>query len=370
MLRKSRIAIVLPDLGGGGAERVSLHLAQDFLARGYDVDFALMRRTGELLDLLPSGARVIDLEAPRLRNLPSPLAKYLTREQPDGILASMWPLTAVAAASKKLAGASGKLIVCEHDNLSRAYVNRGMAHRVVLKVSIAAAHRLADARVAVSTGVAADLSRLSGIPLDKFDVVYNPIPRPLAGEIEVADKHWRAARGRRRILSVGSFKAQKNHVLLLRAFARIAASMDAALILLGEGDLRGKLEATARAEGIADRVHMPGFVTNPAPFYKTADLFVLASNHEGFGNVIVEAMACGLPVVSTDCPSGPAEILENGRYGRLVPVGDVDALATAMAEALRASHDREALKRRAADFSPDKAANKYLELLFPNEGRS
>jgi glycosyltransferase involved in cell wall biosynthesis len=160
-------------------------------------------------------------------------------------------------------------------------------------------------------------------------------------------------------------KDEKNQALLFHAFALLLETVDARLMLLGEGPLRGKLEALSRKLGVADKIVMPGFVTDPAPFYRTADLFVLSSDYEGFGNVIVEALACGLPAVSTDCPSGPAEILENGRFGQLTPVGDAVALADAMAESLAAEHDREALRRRAADFSPARAAKQYLQLLFP-----
>src|SRR5262249_18705982 len=152
-------------------------------------------------------------------------------------------------------------------------------------------------------------------------------------------------------------------------FKQLLATQDARLLILGTGDLAEQTASVARAEGIGDKVLMPGATRDPVPFYRSADLFVLSSDYEGFGNVIVEALACGLPVVSTDCRSGPAEILENGRYGRLVPVGDAQALARAMADALAAEHDREAFKRRAADFSPERAADQYLRLLFPGSNK-
>lgn len=134
-------------------------------------------------------------------------------------------------------------------------------------------------------------------------------------------------------------------------------------MLLGQGENEAMLRGEAAALGIADRVIFAGFHADPSPFYATADLFALSSDYEGFGNVIVEALSFGLPVVSTNCPSGPDEILGGGRWGRLTPVGDADALARAMDEALNGPHDREALKRRAADFAPEIAARKYLDLL-------
>ena len=145
------------------------------------------------------------------------------------------------------------------------------------------------------------------------------------------------------------------------------AMQDARLLILGTGELAEATAAVARAEGIAEKVLMPGATFDPTPYYRSADLFVLSSDREGFGNVVIEALACGLPVVSTDCRSGPSEILENGRYGRLVPVGDEIALAEAILESLSARHDRAALKRRAADFAPELIAEQYLELLFPQQ---
>ncbi len=182
--------------------------------------------------------------------------------------------------------------------------------------------------------------------------------------MEIADALWNCPPGDR-ILTVGSLKDQKNHSLLLRAFARTPGTRSR-LMLLGQGENEGILRAVASDLGISDRIIFAGFHRDPSPFYATADLFVLSSDYEGFGNVIVEALACGCPVVSTDCPSGPAEILENGRFGRLVPVGDAEALAVAISEALAAEHDRELLRRRAEDFSPERAADKYLALLFPH----
>jgi glycosyltransferase involved in cell wall biosynthesis len=362
----SRIAILLPDLRGGGAERVNLTLAREFLARGHAVDFVLMRAEGELIGLVPEGARVIDLQAPRVRDLIGPLVRYLRRSRPDAVLAAMWPLTSVAVLARALARFPVRLVLSEHTTLSRHYSGRGALHRLVLRASLALTCPLANARVTVSGGVAEDMARLGGLRRDHAAIIHNPVPPALPGPVpDSVEALWRSPRGHR-ILAVGSFKAEKNLSLLIRAFAHIADLMDARLMLLGEGSLRPDLEALARKVGVADRVAMPGFAADPGPYYQSADLFVLSSDYEGLPTVLIEALGHGLPVVSTDCPSGPAEILENGRYGRLVPVGDAAALATAMAEALVTDHDRDALRRRAADFAPEKAADRYLALLFPD----
>lgn len=364
-----RIAIVLPDLRGGGVERIRLVLAREFLERGHQVDFVLMQARGELLDEVPAECRVVDLGVARARQVVGPLRTYIRRERPDAVLAAMWPLTVIAPMTR-LWGYRGRVVVSEHCMLKLQYGAWGRAHRLALRGSLAATYRLADARVAVSSGVAEDLAALSGLARERFTVIHNPVL--LGREGKVLDDPFQAWGGHRgpRLISVGSFKAQKNQALLIRAFASLARDTDAALVILGEGELRPELSALVRSLGLDGRVIMPGFVKDPSPWYRAADLFVLTSDNEGFGNVIVEALSCGVPVVATDCPSGPAEILENGRYGWLVPVGDADALAAAIQEALAASHDREALKRRAADFAPEIAARRYLDLLFPVRSKS
>ena len=240
----------------------------------------------------------------------------------------MWPFTTTCVLAHRLARSAARMIVWEHCTLSDQYNDCGCAHRLMLKNSIALTYPLAHARVAVSTGVADDLAALSGISRDSISVIYNPLlARPeVATDGAAAEAVWGGWRGPR-IITVGRLKAQKNHALLIRAFKKMLATRDARLLILGTGELFEATAALARAEGVADKVLMPGTVPNPTPYYRSSDLFVLSSDYEGFGNVIIEALACGVPIVSTDCRSGPSEILENGRYGRLVPVGDVDALA-------------------------------------------
>jgi glycosyltransferase involved in cell wall biosynthesis len=275
-------------------------------------------------------------------------------------------LTVVAPLAAQLSGRRIPVLVVEHNALSQAYSSRGRAHRLALRLSLALGFRTATARAAVSLGAAADAARLAAVAADRVQTLYNPIrsrPVPEAAALDLAEAFWRCPRGRR-IITVGSMKEQKNQHMLLRAF-HLLDDPAANLLLLGQGGLEPKLRQLAAQLSIADRVTFAGFHPDPTPFYMTADLFVLSSDYEGFGNVIVEALAAGLPVVSTDCPSGPAEILEGGRYGRLTPVGDAGALARAMRGALAAPVDYEALKRRAADFAPEKVARRYLQLLFP-----
>lgn len=358
------ISILLPDLRGGGAERVNLDLSHEFARAGHDVEFVLMRAQGALLPEARAAFPVVDLGAPRARALPLALARYLRRRRPDALLAAMWPLTVIAPLAARLSGHRCTVLVSEHGMLSAQYRDWGRLHRWLLRLSTGIGYRMADHRVGVSSGLVQDIAGLSRMRPDRFHVIHNPVPpRPAPGPeaIAAADALWGVPPGAR-IVTVGSLKPVKNHPLLIRALSRTTRT-DARLLIVGDGAGRDAILALAQELGVADRVILAGFHPDPTPFYLTADLFVLSSDYEGFGNVIVEALACGTPVVSTDCPSGPGEILDGGRYGRLVPVGDAPALAGAMVAALDDTPDRDALIRRADDFAPQVAARKYLNAI-------
>jgi glycosyltransferase involved in cell wall biosynthesis len=225
----------------------------------------------------------------------------------------------------------------------------------------------ADCIVAVSEGVADDLVSEVGLPRSAIRVIYNPVVTPeLAARAEEPLVHpWLVPGSAPVLLAAGRLSAQKDFPTLLRAFARVRAARPARLIILGEGELRAQLEAQAVALGLGEDVQFPGFVENPYAYMRRAGVFVLSSAWEGFGIVLVEAMACGAPVVSTDCPVGPAEILEGGRYGPLVPIGDDGALAHAILSALDCPMDPERLRARAGDFALEKIGRQYLEVLCP-----
>lgn len=358
------ISILLPDLRGGGAERVSVDLARIFTARGHQVEFVLMEAKGVFLSEASKSFSVVELGVEKARYAPLPLARYLREQQPDALIAQMWPLTSAAVIGRGLSLQKTRLLLVEHNTLTNQYAPWGKVHNLMMQMSLSATHRFADHVAAVSEGAAHDLAMLANLDSERVIVLQNPIPKrnmPPTDAMNKAELLWKCSRGQR-LLTVGSLKDQKNHPLLLRAFAKLARP-DAHLMILGEGQNERMLRELANELGISERVIFAEFHPDPSPFYATSDLFVLSSDYEGFGNVLVEALSFGLPVVSTDCPSGPSEILENGKYGRLVAVGDADALAKAMDEMLGATVDREALIRRAADFSPEIAARKYLELL-------
>lgn len=357
-------SILLPDLRGGGAERVCLDLAHAFATVGHEVEFVLMKAIGEFLPEAEKHFEIKDLLTTQTRYVPTALAQYLRSRRPDVLIANMWPLTSAAVIARTLSRQPCRLLLVDHSTLSRAYLPWGRFHNIVMRASMSATYRFADAVTGVSEGVATDIASLAGLPRESVSVLHNPIPQrptPSCTLLHDAETLWSCPPGER-ILTVGSLKDAKNHPVLLRAFATLDRQR-AKLMLVGQGQDEGMLRALTADLGIVDRVIFAGFHADPSPFYATADLFVLSSDYEGFGNVIVEALSFGVPVVSTNCHSGPAEILENGRWGRLTPVGDAEALARAMDEALSTPVDREALKRRAADFSPEIAARKYLDLL-------
>lgn len=361
-----KISILLPDLRGGGAERVMIDLSYEFNRLGHSVEFALMKAVGEFLPTAQREFKIFDLRAPRTRKVPIALSKYIRERKPDAIIANMWPLTSAAVIGRSLSQHPCCLLLMEHNALAQQYSSWGKLHGGLLTSSIAATYRFADVVGGVSKGVAESTARLAKLPSDRVKVLHNPIPKPqaLSSEaIEYAEQVWNCPAGQR-ILTVGSFKDQKNHLLLLQAFANIR-DPEARLMLLGQGAKEAALREMSVKLEIQNQVIFAGFQSNPTPFYQTANLFALSSNHEGLPTVLIEALACGIPVVSTDCPSGPAEILENGKYGRLVPVRDSQALANAIQESLTKPHDPAFLKQRASEFSPEIAAKRYLDLLCP-----
>src|SRR4051812_4909840 len=297
---KERLAFLLPDLRGGGAERVALTLIRDFLGRGHPVDLVLVRAEGELLPLVPAGTKIVDLKARRLLTAILPLARYLRRRRPAGLQARMWPLTVIAILARLVARSKTRIVTSDHVALTEQYGHLRTTF-ASLKATVRAFYPLADARVVVSSGAADDLARISGIPRDRFTVIHNPVPPAAPTKDSDIEALWGEAAFR--IVTAGTLKHQKNQALLIDAFARVRRHRSARLMLVGDGELRGELERQVAAEGLAGEVIFTGFVRNPSDYIATANLFVLSSDYEGFGNVLVEAMRLGVSVVSTDCRS-------------------------------------------------------------------
>jgi len=360
------ISLLLPNLRGGGAERVAVNLANSFYLRGFEVDMVLLSSHGEFITDLNPSVPIIDLKSERIRFAAIPLVRYLREHKPDVLLAFMWPLTVTAIWSTLVSGVSTRVVICEHTTWSEDPITRSFLKKLFLKLSMRFSFRRANSVVAVSSGAADDLVSLARIKRSRISVIYNPITSGVfeIGTAALSPEGWWLG-NHRRILAVGELKPIKDFRTLIYAFDILRKSIDARLLIAGEGNCRAELEQLIKTLNLAGAVFLTGFIKSLAPYYKKSDLFVLSSKGEGFGNVIVEALEAGTPVVSTDCKSGPREILADGKYGKLVPVGNRDAMARAMADSLLLSHDTELLKKRAQDFSIDKAVNKYLAIFFP-----
>lgn len=360
-----RIAIVLPNLQMGGAERISITLAEEFVAKGFAVDLVLLQGKGALLATVPTNARVIDLQAPRLRNAVMPLRRYFRQAQPVAAYANIWPLTLTTAMAAKIAGGHTQVVTMHHNSLSSQYVDTHRHSGLFMKATLRMEMALATSVVGCSEGVIEDLATLAGVPVSRFRAIPNPVK--IRSDVDAcsaaaANDVWEVPRGRR-ILAVGNLKPQKNYPLLFEAYAAMEKGDADRLVVIGEGELRDELERQMVDLGIDRWVRMPGQSECLEAYYETADLFVMSSRYEGLPTVLIEALGFGLPVVSTDCPSGPREILDGGRFGALAPMDDPAALARAMEKALAGPADEAALTSRANDFAPDAISRRLLGLI-------
>lgn len=360
------LALFFSNLHGGGIQRVMLNLAEGFLQAGLPVDLVTLQAEGELLPAVPGGARLVDLKKRRALFALTGLMRYLQTESPRALLASQPHLNVLAILARGLARSSTRVVISEHIAFEDAARNAARWLDGWTASMGRIFYRRADGIVAVSHGVARQLIRATRVPPHMVRVIYNPILTPsfYTRKTSPVEHAWLAEKIPL-ILSAGRLTAQKDQATLLRAFAILLKSRPARLILLGQGEERAALLKLAQELKIENEVSLPGFVQNPFGFMARAKLFALSSRWEGFGNVLVEAMACGLPIVSTDCPSGPAEILAGGKFGLLTPPGDAPALAAAMLETLAHPISAQTLKTRAQDFSSAAIVPLYLQTLLP-----
>lgn len=377
--RGVRVAMLMGALKPGSRERVFLQLAERLSREGADVDLLVPGPPGPLRDLIPATIRLIDLSrwwsrlpgitssnVARLALSPPVIAAYLRREKPQALLTLSIPPALAALAAQHLAKTPTRIIL-RQSNVIRIAGSERYGHipprwRDRL---IARWYGRADAVIAVSSGVADNLQKLAGLPASRIHTVYNgvllnDIARQCAEPIE---HPWFAPGSAPVILAVGRLVEKKDYPTLLRAFAQVRRQIDARLVILGEGPDRAALERLCADLGLDDFVDLAGRKTNPFAYLARAALYVLSSTFEGMPSAPIEALACGCPVVSTDCPSGPSEILENGRFGRLVPVGDVAALADAMLATLLNPPDRARQIARGRDFPASKTVDGYLDVL-------
>jgi glycosyltransferase involved in cell wall biosynthesis len=399
------IAFLLDNLRGGGAERVVLAIAAGFAERGYAVDLLVCERRGELRDQIPDRVNLVELapgsavgglwralrcagmtrgllasvkamrKVPRNFRYIAPLAHYLQQSQPELLFSALPKANITAVLAQSVAGVSTRVHVGVQNALSQRSARgkrdgKGQVHH--LTPLLRECYHRAQGVVAASHGVGQDAVDFLGLDAGNVQVVYNPVSVAGCGTGAMPDHPWFSEPGPPVVLAIGRLVAQKNFHLLLHAVALASEDTELRLMILG-GDPESadqmahqkSLQEMADALGIADVVALPGYRANTQDYLRAAQLFALSSIYEGFGNVLVEALLAGCPVVSTDCPSGPAEILDNGRYGRLVPVNDAIALALAIREALAEQVDVDRLRERGLRFSPEQAVTGYEALFFP-----
>lgn len=373
--KNTDISLFVPNMDGGGAERVMLQLAQGLTQKGLKVDLVLARAEGAYISKVPPEVNLVDLKSksPVILFKTLALVGYLRQAKPKIILSAL-DIVSAATWAKRLAKVPTQVIMSVHTNLSYQFEDK--PDLIVGKLRAALVrwfYPLADGIIAVSRGVADDVALLANLPPEKVQVIYNPVITPDIWDKAAAtvDNPWFAPGEPPVILGVGRLVRQKDFATLIRAFAIVRQHTPVRLVILGDVDkreptIKPHLESLISELGLEESVALPGFVDNPYAYMAKAKVFALSSIYEGFGNVIAEAMAVGTPVVSTNCKSGPAEILENGIYGKLSPVGDFQALAESIIATLEQPIESELLRQRAKAFSVETIVDQYIEVLQIN----
>ena len=364
----ARVTVLASFSGAGGVERMLVNLLHGLTAQGRDVELLTIRTTSPHLDDLPAAVRRIALGARHSLGAVGVLARHLRAARPPVLLAAKDRAGRAAVLARRLAGVRTPIVLRLGTNLGAALAGR---HPLARRLRMAAARRSwrrIEHIVAVSAGVAADTADIAQYPRGRISVIHNPvITAQLYAQAALPCPHpWLTAAAQQTapvVLGAGRLERQKDFPTLLRAFAQLRAARPCRLVLLGDGAWRERLLAEAEALGVAADLDLPGFQANPYPFLANARLFALASAWEGSPNVLTEAMALGTPVVATDCPSGPREILADGRFGPLLPVGDAPALAAAMASVLDAPLPRTTLQDAVSRYRADTSAAAYAAVL-------
>ncbi len=357
------IAIFDTSLCFAGFQRDAVNLALGFSILGHQVELVLASKPqAECIWDMPKSVTIIELGISRASGAFLPLVRYLRRNRPRVLISTSTESNLVALAAARWSRVGTRVVVRETaiwsiqgDVRVRGKLVRFLARRW---------YRSQRNVVAISTDVQTDLSRSANLPLSAIRVIHNPAVTPglMAKCNDPVDHPWFTPDGPPVILSVGRLHGHKDFPALIRAFCLVRGQRQARLVILGEGEDRPLLEALARQAGISEDFDLPGFVPNPTSYMSKAAVFVCSSPAESFGNALVEAMACGTPLVSTDCPGGPPEILDHGRYGKLVPLGDTEAMAEAILRTLDRPPSSELLREAAKRFLCDHIAAEYLTL--------
>lgn len=368
-----RICIVLPSLMGGGAEILYINLIKYWISKGHSLDLIVLTDLDDetsIRDRLPSECDVVEIGAKRIATSIFSLIKILFQKKYEIVLTAMWPATIVTVICSLPVIHKTKVFVSEHTIVSN-YQN-SFTSRKLYSITSYIFYNMINGIIAVSNAVRDDIVNATRIKEEKIEVIYNAVAsgrsKPSKEQIEHYLKDLWKEDVKYKLLSVGSLKQEKDFITLINAFNLLPINIkdNCILIILGEGPERKNLESLIHQRGLDKQIFLPGFKLDPYPWYCTADLFVLSSKFEGFGNVIVEAMEVGLPIVSTNCTGGPSEILQEGVFGSLVPVNDPNKLSLSIQDMLNIKHDTNKLIKRAKDFSVSKIGDKYIKYFKAN----
>lgn len=362
-LINNKLAIFLPDLTGGGAGKVFVLLANKFIQNGYDVDFILGRAKGVYLSELDKKVLIYDLKSDRMRQVLFPLCRYLKDVNPDVVLSGLLEPNVLIVLAKYLTGSKCFIVTTIHNAISLEFAVEKL--KWIKKIIYAYFLKRSNSIVVVSKGAANDLASYLDIPKEKIKIIYNPvIPKNIKTLCnERINDTWFKTKESRIVLAVGRLLDQKDFKTLIKAFDLVVKKINVNLVIIGEGEKRAELEGLVEKLDLKNRVFMPGLVANPFKYMKKASLLVLSSRYEGFANVIAEALACGTPVVSTNCPFGPSEILGDGKYGTLVPVGDYETMALKIIESLKTKHTKQKINNHLKEFEVHTAYREYLKAM-------
>lgn len=363
---RRRIAFFLPNLTGGGAEKVSVNLLKGFVSQnpGLELDLVLATAEGVFIKDVPNEVRIVDLNCKRVASSLVPLCRYLRENQPMALLSHISHSNIVALIAKSLVSPKTRTVVVEHIARTESAITgfSNICFNGLMKLT----YRKADCIVGVSRGVSANLEKLIGLAAGSVKTIHNPVITPEIPHLAAAevDHPWLKNKIRPVFLGIGRLEEQKDFATLIGAFHKMHKQSSARLIIIGEGSLRSSLEKYIKELGLSESVDLPGFTNNPYCYLSNVDALVLSSRFEGLPTVLIEAMACGCPVVSTNCPSGPDEILKRGEFGELVPMGNCRALSEAMISVLDKPVASDILKEQAQFYSMDVISRKYLQVLL------
>lgn len=351
--------------GDGGVERMMINLMQGLVANSYAIDLVLAKATGSFINMIPAEINVIRLDTSHTYTSLFALIRYLRRTRPSVLLVAKHRAGLVAAWAQRLTGIPNHLVLRLGTTVSAALQGKNRIRHYIWHATMRTFYPWLDKIIAVSDGVADDIIKITGLTSANVEVIHNPVVTPaLASQARQPISHpWFQTGSLPVIMGIGRLTFQKDFPTLIRAFAKVQRQFPSRLMILGEGGERELCTSLASELGIADSLELPGFVANPYAFLARARLFVLSSRWEGSPNALTEAMALGIPVVATDCPSGPREILQDGRYGKLVPVGDVNRLAVAMVDTIKNPPSSAELKMAVLSYTVETSTLKYLQVL-------